>query len=134
MVSERTDMARQTSVCMSLAEQLEHETNYRKFKKAEPKMLRAIQTHVRHLDTHKYKELEFVEKAMLDKGIDLCIIEHEDKLRLGHKLLELAIQYTGMFQSKRVKIGRNKSPFIIQVSEEVMKFIEDSTDLWSCLP
>jgi len=129
VVSERTDMARQTSVCMSLAEQLEHETNYRKFKKAEPKMLRAIQTHVRHLDTHKYKELEFVEKAMLDKGIDLCIIEHEDKLRLGHKLLELAIQYTGMFQSKRVKIGRNKSPFIIQVSEEVMKFIEESSDL-----
>ena len=129
VVSEKTDMTRQTALCMSLSEQLQHETNYRRFKKSEPKMLRAIQTHVRHIDTHKYKELEFVEKAMVDKGMALCIIEQEDKLRLGHKLLELAIEYTGMFVSKKIRISKNKSPFIIQVSEEVMKFIDDSSDL-----
>ena len=129
VVSEKTDMAKQTAVCMSLAEQLEHETNYRRFKKEQPQMLRAIQTHVKHLGTFKQRELEFVEKAMLDKHMRLCIIEQEDKLRLGHKLLELAIEHTGMFVSRKIRISRNKSPFIIQVSEEVTKFIEESSDL-----
>jgi len=129
VVSEKTDMAKQTAVCMSLAEQLQHETNYRRFKKSEPAMLRSIQTHVKHLDTYKHKELVFVEKAMLDKGMSMCIIDNEDKLRLGHKLLELAIEHTGMFESKRIRLSKKKSPFIVLPSEEVMKFIDDSSDL-----
>ncbi|OUU13916.1 MAG: hypothetical protein CBB97_25450 [Candidatus Endolissoclinum sp. TMED37] len=131
VVTERSDFARQTAICMSLADHLIHEANYRKFKQAEPKMLRSIQTHVRHLDTYKYKELEFVERAMDEKGILKCNLDHEDKLRLGHKLLELAIETTGMFESKRIKISRNKSPFVVLLTREIQKFIEESSEILS---
>lgn len=129
IITERNDIAKQTAICMSLAEHLIHEANYRKFKKEEPKMLRAIQTHVKHLDTYKHKELEFVEEAMSSKGMLKCTLDKEDKLRLGHKLLELAIETTGMFESKRIKIGRNNSPFIVVLSQKIHKFIEESSNL-----
>ena len=129
IVTERTELSRQTAVCMSLAEQLLHEANYRRFKKEQPKMLRSIQTHVKHLNTYKHKELEFVEQAMSDKGILKSNLDSEDKLRLGHKLVELAIEVTGMFESRKITVSRNKSPFVILLSEKIHKFIDESADL-----
>ncbi len=129
IVTTNNDLAKQTSICIALAETLIHEANYRKFKKQEPKMLRSIQTHVKHIDAYKNKELEFVEKCMSERGMLKHTLDKEDKLRLGHKLLELAIEQTGMFESKRIRVGKNKSSFVVTLSEKIKKFLNESSEL-----
>lgn len=111
-----------TLFALQLGKDLEEELNYRDFKKADPSGFKRVSEMVQQSGSAKYRTTVL---TMMQKraGISGQNWSKEEKLKLGTKLMELAIESTGIIELVTVIEGKNNSTHYIMGTDKAREWV-----------
>lgn len=115
------------SVAIQLGTMLEHEVNSGIFVREMPKAHRKFlqKANKENLARRKWSHLLYPAKLL---GVQLEEWEVKDRLLVGEKLIELFAASTGLIRVRLVESGRNGTVYMIETTEETLKWFEEENN------
>lgn len=97
-----------TAFAVSLGGTIAEEIEYHAFKKADPKMFKRVSDMVKDSGNATYRS-KVMHMMRRRAGVEDLGWDKETKLRVGMKLIELVVEYTGLIELVTVSEGKNSS-------------------------
>lgn len=123
MINAVSGRMKTTAFAVELGGDLEEELEYRDFKKTHPKLFKAVAEQVKTSSSDHYRStvlhLARRRSGVADKGWD-----KETKLKIGVKLMEMAIESTGLVEINTVQEGPNHTVHYLMGTPKTLEWLE----------
>lgn len=119
------------ALAMKLSRLLEVESNYKHLRRTEPKLERAIRTHVKLNDKSKSIHQKAIEQELRKTDVPLMKLTTDERFAVGTKLLELTLSTTSMFHQIKIKRGKRNTVYSMVFTDEVEEFFKNTSDLFA---
>ena len=120
-----------TKCALAVGQAIEDEIRLSQFKKEAPGLFQKVtqQTH-KTQDRHKRSVLIYTHNKFVGTW---NAWDKTDRLHVGNKLIDIFTSATGLIEVRTVRQGKNKTVTVVYPTEEIVEWIEKSTDNASTL-